>query len=474
MKKFLSVLIIILVLGSNISVYADENNNDINSEVIEFNLQDYYEYNDSKLGIEAYSLQKSEIKEAIYNGLVNLKDKINITSYISDVNNDNESINEILSLYFDVLNEHPEIFYSKNSIRVGYSYNPSTNKITYIEFLVSYLYDEDTINSMKNELNEKIDYIQNNYLNGVNDKLQQEYIIHDYIVNNTTYDYENYTNNTIPQEDYTVYGALVNGVAVCEGYSKAALLLFNKVGIEAGIVTSSAMNHAWNYVNIDNQYYHVDLTFDDPVPESNRVRYNYFNLTNTEMLRDHYGWNESLYPSFSDVSLSSLRNLVVNQGSNIARVNNRLYYIDGQILYSTDLYGGDKKIEDSVGYGYMPIPYKNSIIFIDKLNINDTIKRYDLSLKSISTLYEANGKVSGIYTKDDILYIKTEDGLKDIKLSVEGDLNDDGIIDINDIALIATKYNLTSTSSGWNKAYDLNLDGIIDIFDMVYVSKYLN
>ena len=468
MKKFLSLLVIIFILGSNITVYADESNNE---GVIEFSLQNYYKYNDSKLGIDTYSLQKNNIKEAIYNGLVNLETKINITSYISNVNNDEESINEILALYFDVLYESPEIFYAKNFIRVSYSYNPSTNKITYMEFLVDYLYDENTIYVMKSKIDEKINYIQNNYLNGITDKLQQEYIIHDYIVNNTTYDSENYKNNTIPQEDYTAYGALINGVAVCEGYSKAALLLFNKVGIESGIVTSSAMNHAWNYVNIDNNYYHLDLTWDDPVPETNRVRYNYFNLTNVEMLRDHYGWNESLYPSFSDISLSVLRELVVNQGSNIARVNNRLYYIDGQILYSTDLYGKNKKIEDYVGYGYMPIPYKNSIIFIDKFNLNDIVKRYDLSLKLISTLYEANGTVSQIYTKDDILYIKTKDALNGIVLKDECDLNNDGIIDINDIALMATKYNLTSTSSGWNKAYDLNNDNIIDLFDLVILSK---
>ena len=468
MKKFLSLLVIIFILGSNITVYADESNNE---GVIEFSLQNYYKYNDSKIGIDTYSLQKNNIKEAIYNGLVNLETKINITSYISNVNNDEESINEILALYFDVLYESPEIFYAKNFIRVSYSYNPSTNKITYMEFLVDYLYDENTIYVMKSKIDEKINYIQNNYLNGITDKLQQEYIIHDYIVNNTTYDSENYKNNTIPQEDYTAYGALINGVAVCEGYSKAALLLFNKVGIEAGIVTSSTMNHAWNYVNIDNKYYHIDLTWDDPVPESNRVRYNYFNLTNTEMLRDHYGWNSAVYPSFSDVSLSVLRELVFNQGSNIARVNNRLYYIDGKLLRSTDLYGRNEKIEASIGYGYMPIPYKNSIIFIDKLNLNDIVKRYDLSLKSTSTLYEANGTVSQMYTKEDILYIKTNDGLKDIKLNVEGDLNNDGIIDINDIALMATKYNLTSTSSSWNKAYDLNNDDIIDIFDLVILSK---
>lgn len=471
MKKFLSILIIIFILGSNIIVYADENSNNINNEIIEFNLQDYYKYNDYKSGIELYSLQKSKIKETIYNGLINLNSKINITNYISDVNNDKESINEILALYFEVLYEHPEIFYSKNSIRVGYSYNPSTNKITYIEFLVNYLYDADTINLMQKKFDEKINYIKDNYLTGITDKLQQEYIIHDYIINNTTYDYENYKNGTIPQEDYTAYGALVNGIAVCEGYSKAALLLFNEVGIEAGIVTSSAMNHAWNYVNIDNNYYHLDLTWDDPVPESNRIRYDYFNLTNTEMLRDHYGWNSETYPSFSEVSLSVLRNLVIKQGNNIARINNKLYYIDGQTLYSSDLYGRYKKIEDYVGYGYMPIAYKNSIIFVDRFNINDNIKKYDLDLKSISTLYETDGTVSQIYTKDNILYIKTQNSLNSIKIKDEYDLNDDGVIDINDIAFMATRYNLTSTSSSWNKACDLNKDNIIDIFDLVILSK---
>ncbi|GAA0110453.1 MULTISPECIES: hypothetical protein [Clostridium] len=47
----------------------------------------------------------------------------------------------------------------------------------------------------------------------------------------------------------------------------------------------------------------------------------------------------------------------------------------------------------------------------------------------------------------------------------------DFIIDISDIALLATKYNLISTSSSWNKAYDLNNDNIMNIFDLVICSK---
>ena len=47
----------------------------------------------------------------------------------------------------------------------------------------------------------------------------------------------------------------------------------------------------------------------------------------------------------------------------------------------------------------------------------------------------------------------------------------DFIIDISDIALLETKYNLISTSSSWNKAYDLNKDNIMNIFDLVICSK---
>lgn len=475
MKKYLSLLLIIFILGSNIKVYAEEanyNSNDL--ETYEFNLADYYEYNDTKLGIETYSLQESEIKKALYNGLTNLNTNINVTDYIGDLDNDKASTDAIFALYYEVLNENPEIFYASNKVSIRVAFNDDKSKITYVEFVIDYLYDNNTINYMKNQMNEKINYIQSNYLNGVSDELEKEYIIHDYIIKNTTYDMDNYNNNTVPQEAYTAYGALVNGVAVCEGYSRAAVLLFNKSDIESGIITSKDMNHAWNYVKINNNYYHLDLTWDDPVPETNKAQYRYFNLNNKEILRDHHGWNQNLYPSFTSYSFSLLRELVYDYGNNIPRIGDKLYYVKNQDLYQTDLYGRNAASKARLGTVYMPIPYEDNIIYIDKFNITDSIKAYNVNTNKKITLYNDSGLISKIYEKNNKLYIHGANGLEIIDLDVYGDINGDLLVDINDLALMALKYNVDSTSSDWSKSYDLNNDDIIDIFDLVILSKKLS
>lgn len=53
------------------------------------------------------------------------------------------------------------------------------------------------------------------------------------------------------------------------------------------------------------------------------------------------------------------------------------------------------------------------------------------------------------------------------------DFNNDGKIDIQDLAAIALKYNLKNTDKGFEEKFDLNKDGIIDIFDLVSISKKL-
>jgi hypothetical protein len=51
------------------------------------------------------------------------------------------------------------------------------------------------------------------------------------------------------------------------------------------------------------------------------------------------------------------------------------------------------------------------------------------------------------------------------------DLNNDGIIDIMDLAQAARDYNRVKEETNWNAASDINNDGIIDIYDLVMVSK---
>ena len=51
------------------------------------------------------------------------------------------------------------------------------------------------------------------------------------------------------------------------------------------------------------------------------------------------------------------------------------------------------------------------------------------------------------------------------------DIDNSSQIDIIDIAMLASKYNITSKDENWNSLYDFNGDKIIDIFDLVMIAK---
>lgn len=140
------------------------------------------------------------------------------------------------------------------------------------------------------ELNSKADQIISSIIKPDMSDIQKEIAIHNYIVLNTKYDYDNYLHNTIPDESYTPYGVLVKGVGVCQGYAGATKLLLNKVGIECMVVRGKANGgrHAWNIVKINGEYYNLDTTWDDPAPDiAGFVRFKYFNLSDQEISKDH-------------------------------------------------------------------------------------------------------------------------------------------------------------------------------------------
>ena len=126
------------------------------------------------------------------------------------------------------------------------------------------------------------------------DAYDQELYFHDYICQNTTY---------LTQEDdgYTAYNALVEGRAVCEGYSRALQLLLDMVGIPNYLATGvgvddsgSREGHMWNIVTIDGSNYHVDATWDDLDAEDiHHYAHTYFNVTD-----DYIGVNhEEIAPA---------------------------------------------------------------------------------------------------------------------------------------------------------------------------------
>lgn len=117
---------------------------------------------------------------------------------------------------------------------------------------------------------------------------QMALAVHDALIANSIYDES--------LEKNTSYDILVNSTGVCAGYAMAYLDIMTRLGIQCRFVVSDEMNHAWNLVKIDGNWYHVDLTWDDPAPDSyGMVRHEYFLLTDAQMLeKEHYGWDTDI------------------------------------------------------------------------------------------------------------------------------------------------------------------------------------
>ena len=111
-------------------------------------------------------------------------------------------------------------------------------------------------------------------------KWQTAVNLHDWLVTHVYYDLT-----------YSYYGAdmILRGYGVCDGYSKAFLMMCKQAGISVYRVTNA--NHAWNVLKLDGEWYFIDCTWDDPAGQSEAVSgqesKEYFCL-NTELLAlDH-------------------------------------------------------------------------------------------------------------------------------------------------------------------------------------------
>ena len=123
-----------------------------------------------------------------------------------------------------------------------------------------------------------------------NTLFEQEKAVHDYMVLNSAYDYESYQNGTVPEVSHTAEGIFVYKTAVCDGYAGAFKLCMDILGIPCETITGTAggIGHAWNAVMLDDEWYMVDVTWDDPVPDTpGQVLYGYFNITDEKMRQDH-------------------------------------------------------------------------------------------------------------------------------------------------------------------------------------------
>ncbi|MFD1956480.1 transglutaminase domain-containing protein [Paenibacillus thailandensis] len=148
---------------------------------------------------------------------------------------------------------------------------------------------------------------------GMNDH-ERVKAIHDWVVSNVDYD--------TGLKRYTAYEALKEGLAVCQGYSLLGYRMLTEAGITARIAegeVNTGEQHAWNMVMLDGRWYHLDLTWDDPVArdggasKDGRIRYTYYLRTDEQLRKDH-SWTLA-YPAADTDYADTVRRLAKSGGS---------------------------------------------------------------------------------------------------------------------------------------------------------------
>ena len=207
---------------------------------------------------------------AIYEGVLSGEERIDLSDYHL-----NESDARVIfeTLYYS----EAELFF----ISSAYSYAVSSETGMMGSITPKYLCEKSEIPGLLEDFYERTDAILDSSPVGASDFAKVAYV-HDYIAQNFTYDYT-YTN-------YDVYSMLVEGTGVCQPYSLLARYLLRRLGVETECVTSDSINHEWNTVRLDGEWYHMDITWDDADDAGfyGQVGHEYFLCSDEEFMQgDH-------------------------------------------------------------------------------------------------------------------------------------------------------------------------------------------
>lgn len=246
-------------------------------------------------------------------------------------------MDDVWTVVYAALNDNANYFY----VKVGYAWSMN-NEVSYVEF---------SYNDTKENVKKKINAYESAILKAVSgvdpawSDFEKALYLNDYLAANCYYD-ETYSK-------YSAYNALVEGTAVCQGYSLAYQALLRKVGIRCDVIGSESLNHAWNLIEINGKLYHVDVTWNDPLGNlPGRAGHRFF-MKSTEFMRSEEGNHlvKDDWISSNDFDISSANDISYDCFANdmdtaFVYINGKWYNYNGVDSISEYQYSNDKFIEN--------------------------------------------------------------------------------------------------------------------------------
>ena len=222
--------------------------------------------------------------------------------------------------YLAYTNDHPEVFWLARGVR--YSMSASSAYVCFGADGTEYLYTKAKRDAMRSELLGAVRQAFAQCLAPGLTPSQRELRLHDWLAEHCEYHYPAAADVDAYPEAFTSYGALVEGSAVCEGYSKAFQLLCYYAGIECTLVTGTGGGgpHMWNAVRLEDGWYYTDTTWDAAQP----AIHTFFNQTSEIFELTH-----TPHPPYTQLTqeewLSSEFNFVLPQCSQTTYSYHRQY-----------------------------------------------------------------------------------------------------------------------------------------------------
>lgn len=155
------------------------------------------------------------------------------------------------------------------------------------------------------KINEKVEEIFNKIYNDKVSPQDNIKAFHNYIIENTKYDSDRSDKNIIKYRSDTAYGPLFEGYAICGGYTDLMELFLEKMNLKSYKVSSYM--HIWNVVKINDKWYHIDLTWDDPVLSdgTDSILHDYMLIDTSKLLeleKSQHNFNQDIFLEVKEVN----------------------------------------------------------------------------------------------------------------------------------------------------------------------------
>jgi hypothetical protein len=260
------------------SIFKNSNADESNGFLPETSVDGIYNGNLGSILVDRESMVYQNIQRAFQNQL-----------YSAYVYQYKLTVDEVTNIVTDVVYTHPTWFWAQ----VHFTYNMDSNG--YVGYIMP-IYQ--TFDLSQKTMTENFNAEVENIMSGIDQEnmtdTEKALYVHEYMATHYIYDmdiYENTETSLEKNEDvsYNCYDLVTKKTGVCQSHTLffSHMMSLMTPPVETDYVLSLAMNHVWNVVKLDGEWYYIDNTWDDALNTISKNSHDYFLISKSTLDESH-------------------------------------------------------------------------------------------------------------------------------------------------------------------------------------------